>query len=600
MKLDLEHLRAEIFSYPQIEEILEKEPRQRKKILSYIDEIRGNFNPTLVRASISILDKTFAKLYDSFRLDTASGFSLEQAMSHCHVIFVPNHQSHADYIALTYMMYKRFQIPIYIAGGINLNIFPIGRFFRNTGAFFMRRSFRDDPVYKYTFEAYLYYLLGEDGGIEFFFEGGRSRTGKLMPPRFGLFQMILEAHRKRKEKGKTHKPLMFIPVTIAHEIVPEVGAHAKELGGDKKIKEKTSQLFKIFSLFRKRLGSIHVTLQQGIVVDSYGDLKLKTQELAFDCFRSVGKGMPVTPTSLLAMVLLGDPSGGLNWTSIKERAFEILDYCHYMGVPVAESLKKGNSPRSLREAMEIFLNNKQVQEVYQKHFKERYYLIKRGARVELVYFKNTILHHFLLPYFINTSWSKILSGQIKNASELEGYLKRKRLELKFEFYLPSFKEILEEGAKVISFALGHPLVSIHDIFKFTPQEFFLIAIRVRAFSTAFTSLLECYYLSLVTLEAFAVSKVFTEEEFLKQAKKCHEIEILHGNVISFQESFLSPILKTALKFLENEGVLEAIGKRQYRIRDEKKAEEMARSWRTDLRDEVKMNLKFSEPREIIV
>ena len=97
------------------------------------------------------------------------------------IIFVPNHQSHADYLALNYAFHKDYtDIPVHIAGGINLNIFPIGTMFRKSGCFFIRRSFTNDLNYKNTFEAYLYYLLKQGFPIEFFFEGGRSRTGKLL------------------------------------------------------------------------------------------------------------------------------------------------------------------------------------------------------------------------------------------------------------------------------------------------------------------------------------------------------------------------------------------------------------------------------------
>ena len=117
-----------------------------------------------------------------------------------------------------------------MAGGDNLNITGVGGWFRKMGCFFIRRRFPDDAIYKLTLEAYLYHLLREGRVIEFFFEGGRSRTGKLLPPRFGLYRMLMNAHSElSKVSGKK---LAFVPVSIAHEYVPESRSLDRELGGD--------------------------------------------------------------------------------------------------------------------------------------------------------------------------------------------------------------------------------------------------------------------------------------------------------------------------------------------------------------------------------
>ena len=594
MSRHLTKLEREILAYPKVRELVDQDPKLQDEVLKNLEEIKGNFNPKLIKASIKLLDSTLAKLYDSFSLSLPKGFSFEQALKNHHVILVPNHQSHADYIALTYMLYKKFEVPIFIAAGINLNIFPIGKFFSNSGAFFIRRSFGDDKVYKYSFESYIHYLLGQKGAIEFFFEGGRSRTGKLKSPRFGLFTMILEAYHHRKLEGKTDKPLMFVPVTIAHEIVPEDKAHAKELKGKKKVKEKTTQLFKIFTLASKRLGSIHVKLQPGIIVDDYSDLKSKTQELAFECFRSVGRGMPVTPSSLLAMVMLDDSSGALNWLTIKERAFELLDYCNHFSIPLSGSLEKGNSPQSLKRALKTFISNKKVEEIYRKSMRERYYSIRPEHRVEMLYFKNMILHHFIVPYFISSAWYQVFSGNIKNVKELNAFLINKRRELKFEFYLPSFKETLEEAIRIISYSVGREIKDLEEAFSLSPQELFKIALKVRGFSTAFSYIFECYYLATLTLKNLDKNKNFSTDHFLKVAKELHEMELIHGKVVRYQESYLAPVLKNSLDFFVHSKAIEKLDKDSFMIVDEAKIASLGHKFAKDLGDNISVNIKLHE------
>ena len=200
-----------VLSYPKLAQRLSERPNDRAKVEKIIDEIHGDFSPTVVKTASKLVDATFMRLYDGVNLQIPAGMDLDK---------------------LTYVIWRNFGLPVYVAAGINLNIFPIGDFFRKTGAFFIRRSFNADILYKTTFEAYIFQLLRKGHLVEFFFEGGRTRTGKLMKPRFGLFQMLVEAHVHLNDG----KPLMFIPVSLAHEVIPEAGSHARETGGGKKKK----------------------------------------------------------------------------------------------------------------------------------------------------------------------------------------------------------------------------------------------------------------------------------------------------------------------------------------------------------------------------
>ncbi len=207
-----------VFSYPKLTKRLEN-AANKAKVLGHLAEIHANVTPFTISCLSKFLDTMIAKLYDGLDFDIPPGLDLQALVENNNVVFVPNHQSHADYVVLNYLFYRRYRIPVYIAGGDNLNIFPIGGIFRQSGCFFIRRTFGNDILYKMTLEAYLYYLLKMRAPIEFFFEGGRSRSGKLLPPRFGLYQMLIEAHSFLPEAER--RPLLFVPTTIIHEYVPE-------------------------------------------------------------------------------------------------------------------------------------------------------------------------------------------------------------------------------------------------------------------------------------------------------------------------------------------------------------------------------------------
>lgn len=576
-----------VFSYEKVREHLEKKPEDKKKVIDIVNEIKGDYNMGVLGAMEKFMDKTFVKLYDGFNLEKPEGFDLHEILKTHHVVMCPNHQSHADYLALQYIFYKEFKIPVYIAAGINLNIFPIGTIFKKCGAFFLRRKFTDH-LYKITFQAYIYYLLKTDKVVEFFFEGGRTRTGKLLPPRFGLFNMILDSHTK----FDSGKPLMFIPVSIAHEHIPEEIAHAKELTGAKKQKETSKQLLKLFKLFNKKLGTVHVKFGDGIVVNDVQDIKAETQDLAFKCFRSVGKGMPITPTSLLSMCLLDEPSGALTWKQIEHMAVDVLEYCSAMGIPFTESLNSNSAVKSLKIAMDMFLNNNKVELIKREKLNQVFYSIKDDSRVHFLYHKNMILHHFLVPAVINATWFNIFNGNIKEPLELKKYLLSKRKELKYEFYLPTIKELIDEGIEIIEFALGRKINNIDEILDFSVDDLYCVANKVKRFSSALSYIYEAYYISAVTIK-YLSDQSFSEDKFLQVSKELFEMEREHGRVVKYSESFTVPKIKATLKFFENLNVIVNNGKNGYAVSDLTEVNNLIEKFAQDVNDQVSISLKFN-------
>lgn len=578
-----------VLSYEKVKKHLEKTPEDKNKILKIVDEIKGDYRASVVGTTSSFLDKTFLRLYDGVNLNLPDNFDIRKKQEDYHIILVPNHQSHADYIALQYILYKHDKVPVYIAAGINLNIFPIGNLFKRCGAFFIRRRF-DDEIYKVAFQGYIYYLLKTDKVVEFFFEGGRTRTGKLLPPKYGLFSMLLDAHTMFDNK----KPLMFIPVSIAHEMIPEERAHAKELAGRKKEKESTAQLLKIFKLFNKKMGTIHVNFGDGIVVKDFTDLKLATQDLAFDCFRAVGRGMPVTPTSLLSLILLDDPSGALTWKQVEVRALDIINYCNYMNIPLTDSLSIESYSQSLRVSMDMFINNKKVDLIKREKLNQVFYTINDESRVHLHFHKNMILHHFLIAGIINASCFNIFNGNITSATELTKYLMTKRKELKYEFYLPTVKEMIAEAIKVVEYAVGTKIDRIDEALEFSAEKLYKVASSVRRFSTAFSYIYEAYYISAITVK-YLSNETFSEEKYLSVSKELFSMEREHGRVVKYPESYTVPKLKATLQYLLNLNVLsfdEATKK--YNIEDIDKINLMIEKFARDVNDQVAINLKFSQ------
>ena len=576
-----------VFSYEKVREYLKKHPNDKSKIIDIVKEIKGDYSENVVGFASKLIDKTFKKLYDGFELELPKNFDIKEYQKKYHLILVPNHQSHADYIALQYILYKHGKIPVYIAAGVNLNIFPVGALFRKSGAFFIRRRF-DKEIYKVTFQAYIYYLLKTNKVVEFFFEGGRTRTGKLLPPKYGLFSMLLDAYQKFEDK----KPLMFIPVSIAHEMIPEEKAHAKELAGRKKEKEKSTQLFKIFKLFNKKLGQVHIKFGEGIIVEEYDDLKEKTQSLAFECFRAVGRGMPVTPTSLLSLVLLDDTKGALTWKRILKKAREVIAYCEHMNIPVTKSLRIEKLEESLKVAMDMFINNKKIRLIKREKLNQVFYTVCSDTRPHLLYHKNMILHHFLVPGIINTTWFNIINGNINNEHDLLKYQLTKRRELKHEFYLPTVKEMIAETLKVVEYATKVKVKSLNEALNLGAPTLYKLAQKVSPFATAFNYIYEGYYVSALTLKHLN-NKEFTEDEFLQIAKELFDLEIEHGRVVRYSETYSVPKLKTTLKFFCDKGIIKCESSK-YSFLEYDQIDQYIEKFADDVHDQISVNLKFPD------
>ena len=588
----MNYLQKVALSYPRLKKYVGDDDLKRANCFKNLKEIQADYSPLFLKKIFSFADVSFSKMYDGIHLESPPELDLLKLCQEKNVILVPNHQSHLDYLALNYILHRKhnFKIPIHIAGGINLNIFPIGIILRRLGCFFIRRSFINDRNYKYTFEAYLYYLLKENIPIEFFFEGGRSRTGKLLPPRLGLFNMILDAHDILTEQG--HKsPLVFIPISIMHEFVPEERLLTKELWGGSKRKESSAQLFKLLSFFTKKFGTIHIKIGQPITKDEipHHYSRSRTHQVAFKCYRSVGSGIGITPMSLLGLIMLDDPSGALTYEAILKKAKNILHYCRQFGVPLTSRLNEDCMEKTLRRAIELLGKDKKIKLVKKEKLEQDFYVVEDSRRFGLLYFKNSILHQFLIPFFMNSLLINIINNHVKTLDDLKHFLKDQRDLLKYEFYLPDVKEVIKKSFEIINYALEREVKTLGDVLKLTTQEFLKVAQIISSFTRTSSYIYEGYYVGCLALK-YLKGNHFNTDKFLKVVKEIHDIERKHGHIIQFNESYSIPLLKNSLKYYKNRKLLRRDGD-FYLVVDSQENEELIGKLAKYLTEHLTFNLK---------
>lgn len=238
------------------------EEKAHKRALNYMDEIASDFSYRLIRLGDSILGWLWNKLYRGLSVNGAE--RVRQLAQEGHeIVYVPCHRSHMDYLLLSYVIYHQGMVPPHIAAGINLNFWPAGPLFRRGGAFFIRRTFKGNPLYSTVFREYLNLLFAKGYSVEFFTEGGRSRTGRLLPPKTGMLAMTLQAMMRGLDR-----PVTFVPVYLGYEHVMEVNTYHQELQGSRKEKESFLQVIGILRKLRN-YGRGFVNFGEPLTLNTY-------------------------------------------------------------------------------------------------------------------------------------------------------------------------------------------------------------------------------------------------------------------------------------------------------------------------------------------
>jgi len=323
--LDSESVRAAIADQAKRDTISFE--RAYDKARGFALEIAADYSHPVVRSASFALTGFWNKLYDGVtvhHLDT-----LKQIAPGHEIIYVPSHRSHIDYLLLSYLLYQNGIVPPHIAAGVNLNLPLVGPVLRRGGAFFLRRSFKANPLYSAVFSEYVASLIASGVSIEYFIEGGRSRTGRLLAPKAGLLAMTLRAYLRQNRR-----PVIFQPVYIGYEKLMEGKSYIAELSGRPKEKESLWGLLTgIVGVLRDRYGKVAVSFGQPIKLDEVLDAHASdwrnsdpaqkpawlgdaVDDLATRIQVEINRAADVNPINLLALCLLATPKHAMAETDL--------------------------------------------------------------------------------------------------------------------------------------------------------------------------------------------------------------------------------------------------------------------------------------------
>jgi len=380
-----------------------------KKARAYAYEIAADYSYTFVRLAALVLSRFWNRIYEGVDLQHFREF--QKIAPDYEIIYVPCHRSHIDYLLVSYFIYHNGLVAPHVAGGINLNLPIVGRLVRKGGAFFLRRSFRAQKLYAAVFSEYLARILAEGTSIEYFIEGTRSRTGRLLPPKSGMLSMTVRAYMR-----EAARPVMFQPIYIGYERLVEGASYTAELSGQQKKSESLADLFKVFGILKKKYGEVHVSFAEPVFLDDLLDkheprwretvtdgskpswLNPLIDQLGMLIMTGINEAANVNPTNLLAAIMLATPKHAIGRTELLtqlELYLDMLACCRYSD-RITFTNKNAEEIIAHGFAMGLLESH--------SHPLGEVITVRREQAVLLTYFRNNVSHLVAVPSLVAASF----------------------------------------------------------------------------------------------------------------------------------------------------------------------------------------------------
>jgi len=559
---------------PVPEQLLELESNARRML----EELMTLPDPQTAKSLETLAVTILERVYSGIDVDEEGVERIRAAAREGSVVLLPSHKSHVDYIVLSCVLRRRsLQLPV-IAAGDNLAFFPIGPLLRRGGAFFIRRSFRGDRLYAAVVDAYIRRLLREGWMIEFFMEGGRSRTGKLLPPMLGLLNMVVAAALPLERRK-----VSFFPISIGYERLMEESAFARELSGGAKAREDASQLLAATRVLAERWGRVNIQVGKAIEL---GELR---RELRIDAHPSPAKRRElvkrlahlvmseingvtsVTPGSLVALVLLGQGRRGMAYRELVDQCIRVGEDLRRGGARLAPSLLPPGSDKlreqGIVEALRLYVRSGLVGqhvpgdlgEADRKRVRlytgtDVIFALADDKRVQLDFAKNHILHRLVDRALVALAL-QCGPDRAPTAADVRERVRSLSRLFKLEFMYradASFERIFDDT--VAAMVAAGELESAGDRFVPGPGHDGLDGAAWLAFhASSLRNFVEGYLVTARGLDALLKGSL-AKKELVSRTLKTGQRMVLRGE-IERAEAVERPLIENALEAFVDQGYL---------------------------------------------
>ncbi|POS88235.1 acyltransferase [Erysiphe pulchra] len=342
------------------------------------------------------------------------------------LIFLPSHRSHVDYVSLQLICYRLgIGLPTFVAGD-NLNFPVVGGFLQRTGAMWIRRSFGDDVLYSTLVQSYIDTLLQGGYNLSCFIEGSRSRTGKLLPPKFGILRFMLDSIISGRIQDA-----IICPVSTQYDKVIETEGYVTELLGIPKKKENLADFVSASSVLSLKLGRVDCRFHQPWSLKEFiQEQKARTvslpkqindnndnnnansatrqrllRTLGYRVLSDINAVSVVMPTALIGTVLLTLRGRGVGQAELIRRVEWLIERVRFKGGRVAHF---GNAQTSTVIERSLDVLGKDLVGTVEGLPEPTYYAVDR---FHLSFYRNMTIHLFVTEALVCVSmYTRIKQG----------------------------------------------------------------------------------------------------------------------------------------------------------------------------------------------
>jgi len=535
------------------------ESRVAREAARYLSEIAASHSTFVIDLCARLIRLLYSQGYAAIRYDREKLARVQALAQRQSVVFLPTHKSNLDHLALQYVLHENGHPPNHTAGGINMNFFPMGPLVRRSGVFFIRRTFKDNEVYKFVLRHYIDYLIEKRFPLEWYIEGGRSRSGKLLPPRFGLLAYVVDAYRRGKSED-----VVLIPVSIAYDQISDVPDYAAEQSGGAKQRESFGWFVRFLRRLGRRYGAIHIDFGEPLsLAKALGppepgaepdtdERDLALQKLAFEVCVRINAVTPITPISLVTLALLGAGTRAQTAEEVVVRLTNLLWDVVRRSLPNT-GLDELETAEGVARVLEALAENEVVDRFAGGH--EPVYRIGVGREMSAAYYRNSVIHFFVAPAIAELALlqaSEAAEGDDPLAVFWRGAMQLRDV-LKFEFFFPEKdvfrgelrRELAERDADWESMLAG------------SSEGALALVRRSRPFSAhrVLRPFLEAYRVVADHLASHAPDEPIDEGRFLQACLGLGRQYHLQGRVHS-TSSVSKVLFQTAFKVVSNRGLVE--------------------------------------------
>ena len=524
--------------------------RMESRTKRYLKEIAAQHSPYVIDVVNGIVGRLISMAHQSVEYSITDLLNTYETAGANPIIFLPSHKSNFDHLVFEHVLYENMLPLNHTAGGINMNFFLVGPLLRRSGIFFIRRSFKDNDAYKFVLRQYLDYLLEKRFSMEWFIEGGRSRSGKLREPQLGMLAYVADSYQRGIAED-----IALAPVSINYDQITDISSYAAEQRGRGKESESIGWAIKFIMGLQHKNGSIHLRFGEPIMMSDHvpRDVDLTSPEgrnilpkLAFEISNGINDITPITSISLVTLALLSQENRGLTLTETMQVLEPFVDYVVDRNLPTTFHLPF-SSVEEVEQALHSLVESGVVHRT--DGLTERVYSIGPDERLAAAYYRNTIIHFFVTTGIVELAIGILL---VEDAPFTEDAIVdrsfRLRNFLKFEFFFPSTAEFDEQVRSEISrygtIDAETGLVDI-DIDAMRPA---ISPIVLRPF-------VEAYYVVAETLVVLGGSAITADE--LKGLSLRMGDQLLALGTIETAEAVSTTLFASAIKTADSRGLLSA-------------------------------------------